>query len=328
MTDTHTLRARTPEDLLAVVPGVLGFHPEESAVVLTLGSARAPFHARVDLPQDPVGLDDLADHLAEVAGRHGVTSMAGVVYSHDDGLAEALMSALAGRLALVGAELACALRADGERWWVLGAARSDPDHPGTPYDLTAHPLVARAVVDGTVVHRSRRALADSLVGTDRQELDRVAAIVEEIIGPGRAFGVDLADEGRWVGRCVDRFLEDGIALPSPDVARLATLVTLSASVRDVAWAELDRESAPRHVDLWRDVVRRVPPQVRAAPAALLGFAAWVGGEGALAWCAADVARSADPEYPLTDLLARTLEDAVPPSVWRPVPRTALPLFAD
>ena len=55
---TTTLTARTPEDVLAVVPVVLGFEPTESMVMLTFGSD-PPFHARVDLPDraDDVGRD-------------------------------------------------------------------------------------------------------------------------------------------------------------------------------------------------------------------------------------------------------------------------------
>ena len=48
-TSPTTLTARTPEDILAVVPVVLGFEPTESLVMLTFGSD-PPFHARVDLP--------------------------------------------------------------------------------------------------------------------------------------------------------------------------------------------------------------------------------------------------------------------------------------
>ena len=41
--------ARCPEDVLAVVPVLLGFVPEESVAMLTFGAPRV-FHARVDLP--------------------------------------------------------------------------------------------------------------------------------------------------------------------------------------------------------------------------------------------------------------------------------------
>ena len=55
----------------------------------------------------------------------------------------------------------------------------------------------------------------------------------------------------------------------------------------------------------------------APPASLLAFAAWLSGDGALAWCAIDLARQADPDYSLANLLAEALEGAVPPSAWSP-----------
>src|SRR3954465_5412779 len=73
--------------------------------------------------------------------------------------------------------------------------------------------------------------------------------------------------------------------------------------------------------------RPPPPELRAPPATLLGFAAWLSGNGALAWCAVDCAQQCDPDYSLAALLADALAGAVPPSVWRPVPQDSLTLFA-
>ena len=50
-TQTHTMTARCPEDLLAMVPVTLGFTPTDSVAMLTFGAVH-PFHARVDLPSD------------------------------------------------------------------------------------------------------------------------------------------------------------------------------------------------------------------------------------------------------------------------------------
>ncbi len=76
MTDMHTVRASGPADLLALVPGLLGFHPEDSVVADHRRRRAAPFHARVDLPDDPVGLEELADYLTRVAHRNGVRTLA------------------------------------------------------------------------------------------------------------------------------------------------------------------------------------------------------------------------------------------------------------
>jgi hypothetical protein len=333
MTDLPTVRATGPADLLALVPGFLGFHPEDSVVLITVGDARQPFHARVDLPTDPVGIEELTSYLSRVAARGGVRTVAVVVYSDDDALAEDLVDDLAERLWDEDVEVACAIRADGERWWVLGTNRGGP---GTAYDLSCHPLTAQAVVDGTVVHASRRELADTLVG-DPAAVEKVEACVDEVV---TRFDVhrgrhlvpadarrELVVEGRWVRHRVRRHLEDGLPLDASDVARLVVLFMVSVEVRDVAWAEMNHANAARHVDLWRDVVRRTPPELRAAPAALLGFAAWLTGNGALAWCAVDLAQETQPDYGLASLICQALSGAVPPSAWQPLSPDTVTLFA-
>ena len=95
----------------------------------------------------------------------------------------------------------------------------------------------------------------------------------------------------------------------------------------MAWAQMDRENAEAHVDLWRDVVRRSPEDLLAPPAALLGFAAWLAGNGALAWCAVDRAHRAEPGYGLAGLLSQALAGGVPPSAWEPLGPDTLTLFA-
>lgn len=333
MTEIRTLRASGPADLLALVPVLLGFHPHASVVVVTVGEATHRFHARVDLPTDPGGAEELASYLVGVASRNGVGALAVVVYGDDAPLADDLVDALGTRLRGVGIDLVCALRADGRRWWRVDGPRGR-GHPGTPYDVAAHPLMAQTVVEGTVVLGSRQELVDSLVGTDPAERDLVDRLADEVatrlakaVARQPAGRRHLVHEGRWVGRRVRRFLDDGVPLDAGDVARLAVLLTVSVEVRDVAWAEMTHANAGRHVDLWRDVVRRTPVELHAAPAALLGFAAWLSGNGALAWCAVDCAEEADPDYGLAKLLADALAGAVPPTAWRPVPRESLTLFA-
>jgi len=335
MTTTRTVRATGPADLLALVPSVLGFHPEDSLVVLTIGDARQPFHARVDLPTDAEEVHQLAAHLGGVAERGAVGRVAVVVYSDDGCLTRAVVDALDHELLRVGTELVCAVRADGERWWVLDVVGEEG---GTPYDVSSHPLMAQAVLDGTVVLSSRGELAETLVGKDPQEteevtaladgaLDLIAAQASAPLGPAAARH-QLAVEARWVGERVQRFLEDGERLDASDVARLLVAMAVSPEVRDAAWAGMARENAARHVDLWRDVVRRTPLDLRAAPAALLGFSAWLCGHGALAWCAVESAHEADPGYGPAQVLERILAAGMPPSSWAPFSREDVSLPED
>jgi hypothetical protein len=283
-----------------------------------------------------------------VARRSGLARAAVVAYSDDPGGSEPVARTLVDGLTAAGIDVPVALRADGARWFCLGdpagASRTHACPPdGTPYDISRHPLTIEALVEGRVVHASRTALRDSLVADDLAEIDRVGDAVEVAgdrllaacvpahdptappdPGLGRAH---LVSEGRWVQHRVRRFVADGLRLDSHDVGRLLVAVA-AVEVRDVAWAEITHHGAHRHVDLWRDVVRRAPHETRAAPAALLAFAAWLSGDGALAACALDVCQDAEPGYSLAGLLTQALAAGLPPDSWQPMPEEALTLFRD
>ncbi|QZY30869.1 DUF4192 domain-containing protein [Nocardioides coralli] len=72
------------------------------------------------------------------------------------------------------------------------------------------------------------------------------------------------------------------------------------------------------------MVRRAPDDLAPHAAAVLGFVAWVSGDGALAWCAVDRARALDPDHSLARLVADLLVAAVSPEEWEHVRDTRWP----
>jgi hypothetical protein len=94
-------------------------------------------------------------------------------------------------------------------------------------------------------------------------------------------------------------------------------------VRDLAWSRISRADAGRSVTLWSAVSRRVVPPYEPAVLSLAGFAAWVSGDGATAWCAVDRALAADPGYSMARLLEEALARCAPPDVWVPPPRAVV-----
>lgn len=340
MTDT-TLRISSPADLLAAVPRLLGFHPEDSLVLLTLGGRGRPLHVRADLPTDLDGFAALVEPLRVAVRRNGVRRVLLVAYTDDRCRALEAVGRLRGVLGSAGVTVEEAIRADGRRWWSLTGC-DGPCCPveGVPYDVTTHPLTAQGVLEGEVTLRNRQAVADSLVGADHDAIGRVREEAAKAhtrmeragiqpLGPAAApdrLRRHLRAEGLWVRDRLRRFLADRRVLPAEDVGRLLVAMVV-IDVRDVAWSQMRTANAGAHVDLWRDVVRRAPRELLAAPAALLAFAAWLHGDGALAWCALDRCREAEPDYSLAALLTQALATATPPSSWQPVASEELPLFA-
>ena len=70
-TEHSRILVRTPEDLLALVPVLLGFNPAESVTLLGLTGGPS-MHARVDLPEDPDQVPTVVAALLRPCVRHGV----------------------------------------------------------------------------------------------------------------------------------------------------------------------------------------------------------------------------------------------------------------
>lgn len=298
-TGPTTLTARNPEDLLAVVRVVLGFEPTDSIVMLTLG-ARHSCHARVDLPDDPGDLADVADLLLRPAAGHGATAVVFVLFTDDDQCARRCARVLRRRFERGGVAVLESLRVDDRRWHALsGPPRTTA---GVPYDVSAHPFVAAAVLDGRVLHGSRDALAATLVSRP----DDVAAVEGALPQPEAS--------GEWVARLASRHAAASTSPTDEEAARLLVAVA-DPHVRDAAWSRILRSEARRHVELWSGLVRRCPDDLLPHAAGVLGFAAWLAGDGALAWCAVDRGREVDPDHSLVRLVADLLEGAVPPAEW-------------
>jgi hypothetical protein len=321
--DRPTYTVRTPEDLLALVPVVLGFVPHESVTLVTFSgpAGSGPFHARIDLPHAELGtdayddeLDDLVEALVAPVLMHGAGRVAVLVHARSRMeaaiVSRALLTALADQAPEV--EVVEALHADGVRWRPLLPGRPAWAYRGVEYDVSAHPLLAQSVLDGRVTHGSREELAATLMPDD----DGVRAV--EAAAADRATVPVDSDSGvaerAWARATVLAAVREGRRLDDEDAARLL-LGMLDPLVRDAAWAPMTRAAAREHVELWRDLVQRSPRALRAAPAALLGFAAWLHGDGALAWCAVERCREVAPGYGLAAHVATVLEGAVPPRVW-------------
>ncbi|MFC6285684.1 DUF4192 domain-containing protein [Nocardioides sp. GCM10027113] len=301
-----TLTARTPEDLLAVAPVVLGFQPADSVVMLTFGGPRC-FHARVDLPPPQGAAEwtaELVDALLRPALQHGVGRVVFLLYTDVPLAADRICRRLVRGFREAGIEVVDALRADGRRWFPLLRHRRDVPAGGVPYDLSSHPFTAQAVLDGRVLQPSRGELAATL----RPVPARVAALL--------AAREDAPEQPDGcpdrVSALVGRHVAAGTLPDDAEAARLLVAVTSSPVVRDAVWAGIRRDDARCHVAVWTDLLRRAPEDLAPAAAALLAVSAWVAGHGALAWCAVDRALELDPGHGLARLVAGLLEEAVPP----------------
>jgi hypothetical protein len=325
----RSLRLSCEADVLAFVPYSLGFLPADSIVLVAVGPRGTPMTARADLAGDTEDRLAAAAEVSRAAALNHANHALLVAYTDDPGRALTAVDEMADALAGVGVPVAHAFRADGRRWFTL-LPEDASWTAGTAYDLASHPLTSQSVLEGRVTYADRDGLAASLDPADPDRVDAVALALAHL-GPLPAPASPqhdrphLREEAQWAAGWVRHRVAHPVEVPrwpqAEDVARVLRVLE-HGEARDVVWAEITRETSRDQVALWRTLARLAPAGHRAHVSALLAFAAWLDGDGALAWCAVDRARQADPDHGLAALVAGSLENAVPPSVWTPVdPRT-------
>jgi hypothetical protein len=331
-TDRPRLAVRSPADLIAAVPYLLGFHPADSLVVVAMRGRRVVFAARADLPPPGADPHSSARHLAEVIARQGADAATVIGYGPAERVTPAV-DATGGALAGAGLAVLDELRVTGRRWWSYRCTEPDCCPPdGTAYDPSASRVSAAAVFAGQVALPDRAALTAQVAPLDgpvrvamrhatARARRRFAALTEEAGETALVGGRSIRSAGVAAVRTALRHHCRGERPTDDEVAWLTVLLT-DLGVRDHAWERTDGRDAD--IDLWTDVLRRAEPELIAAPGSLLAFAAWRAGLGALAAVALERVLAGHPDYTLALLLDDLLRRGVPPSELDGWPAVGLP----
>ena len=290
--------ARTLPDLIGLIPYLLGFHPTESLVAVVTEHDQVSVTARADLSRmhPPGCVEELLGRLwARFPGAHGWF----VVYGGDTEAAWALLRRC--EQVVPAAAVDATIVVDGALWW------SDPDGPASQLEPPSGSAVAQAVVNGMAAQASRGCVVASIAGPVGDALTAAQAA--------------LARADQAIGRKSDpaKLIRPLLACDPGDLSddecvRLAALAA-DSDARDQAILAITVVSAPRHLRLWQRVVRLCPPSHRAAPLALLGLAAWAGGEGALHTVCVEEAQRLCPDLPLVQVLTYIDDNIIPPQTW-------------
>ncbi|MGW0435279.1 DUF4192 domain-containing protein [Micromonospora sp. NPDC003197] len=202
--DLPLLSVRSPADLLAAVPYLLGFHPADSLVVVALREKRVVFAARADLPDGsvrpfmpdlpappdtdlPVPPDsarpgepsgggvlsgisaaarEIARYITEVVIRQDADAVVVVGYGPAERVTPAV-DAVRPALEIAGLLVLDALRVTDGRYWSYFCVTPECCPPeGNRYDPTASPIAAAATFAGKVALPDRAALVRQVAPVD------------------------------------------------------------------------------------------------------------------------------------------------------------------
>lgn len=308
-----------PGGLIAALPAVLGFVPENSLVLVSLEGGGLGSVMRVDLSEELV---ERVWHLAEIAAGAGPDAAIAVIVdaegAHCPGCAEEhreLCEVLVEALAHHDIELYAAHVVDriapGGRWHCADGCGAG----GPVDDPSASPLAAAAVLDGRRLYRRRAdlqavvaiadparsaGLADALV---RQAEIREATQRADPAGCGRR---DVEHAMTAASR-----VAGGQPLCDAELAELGCALS-DAQVRDALYALAVGESAGEAESLWALLARTLPAPWRAEALALLGFSAYARGDGPLAGVSLDAALRCDPGHRMAGMLDQALQSGLRP----------------
>ncbi len=308
----------SPHDLLAAIPFLIGYHPENSIVMVALKADAVGMAMRVDMPTDiaPESYDLLASHFV----REGAEGAFIVAYVNEGTDPESVLINTSAALMRVGIAIKESLIVcegryrsmlcyDSECCPATGNPVPDIDSSQIALEhvIAGHPM-PYASVAGLV--QSIAALPSSFADSWQSEvrqfwIESDSENLKELQQDGATAVVDLAGEYQLGRGGEDRELVARVIGRCSDI-----------QVRDFALGSHDEESTDGYWQMWRDLLLIAPRGFVAPIASIFAALAYERGEGALAHKALDRALVDDERYSLALLLRRVFTAGWPPESFR------------
>ena len=305
----------SPHDLLAAIPFLIGYHPQDSLVLVALKDEAVGMAMRVDMPVgvSAEGYDLLASHFlrdgadgAFIVAYVGagavdpenvlINTSAALVRAGID-IKESLIVRNNRFRSMICSDLTCC-PPEGSVIPDLGSSRIAAEH------VIAGPPMPFENVDGLV--QSIAALPSSFESVWADEVQAFwvssdSEEIQELQRDGATAIIDLVGEYREGRGAEDRELAARV------IGRLSDI-----QVRDFALGSHTDESADYYWAMWRDLLRIAPRGFVAPIACLFAAMAYERGEGALAHKGLDRGLGDDDQYSLAHLLRRVFTAGWPP----------------
>ncbi|MDQ6658731.1 MAG: DUF4192 domain-containing protein [Actinomycetota bacterium] len=311
MTKTHdTISVHDAAGLIAVIPPLLGFRPEESLVMLCLRGKRAGPVIRCDLPL-PEHVVPLARHLAEQANRHG-DKVALYVYSTHL-LASAILQTTLDIVVAQGLPVVDAIIVNGPVASFLPDQHgntADPIHVPLPDDPLVSTLEEASVMAGRTILPTRGALVASIAAPRASKLRRARRTMRGVRTlfdppPGTAEALEILSDALYK-------MQQHATVGPLEAASLA-LVAQSKLVRDMMIAKIFADRNSMWLPMLISAITQVPADESEDLCVVLALAAYRDGDGALAQVAVDRCLQTEPEHRLAELLLDIMAAGLKPA---------------
>lgn len=302
-------------DLITAIPFLIGFHPSDSIVLISIKDGAIGLAMRIDLPQqlESEAIDLLAHHFIRDEAESALL-VAYMPESRDDG--DSVLISLGAGLIRNGINIQESIVVRGGRYRSI-ICRDSICCPPTgnsipsiedskmavehvvagipmPYSNISDLIEALAADPSSLSHSWSDEVSQYFISEDSEELKEL-----------RRDGVEtmdlLVDEYRMGRGPTDRTL----------VARMIGRMS-DVQVRDYALGVHREDTYDLFFTMWREILRLAPRGFVAPIACVVAAMAYEGGDGALAQKALDRAFADDEKYPLAALLRRVFNAGWPP----------------
>jgi len=307
---------KTPHDLLAAVPFLIGYHPTDSLVLISVKKDALEMAMRIDFPLNPPEgtYELLASHLK----RDDAEAALVVAYEPAESDAgESVLQNVAAAISALEIPVRELMLVRNNRWRSLLCT----DESCCPVDGTFiedfqnSRIAAEQVANGKVLpFTDSEGLSHSISATQvAKDLNWNAQVIGfRIDSEDSQLNAKQRDGAESILLLADFYIQDGkcedFDLKARVLGRLSDI-----QVRDFALGCHDQKSIGAYWMMWRDLLRIAPPKFVAPVASLFAALCYENGEGALAHRALDRAIEDDPEYSLSRLLRRVFSSGWPPS---------------
>lgn len=302
-------------DLITAIPFLIGFHPTDSIVLISIKDDAIGLAMRIDLPSqlDSDAIDLLAHHFLRDAAEAALL-VAYMPDGRDDG--DSLLISLGAGLIRNGVDIQESIVVCGGRYRSIicrDTTCCPPLGKSVPVieesEIAAEHVVAGIPMPYANISDLAQTLSADASSLDLQWSDEVNRFYisedSEELCELRRDGVEtmdlLVDEYRIGRGPTDRVL----------VARMIGRMS-DVQVRDYALGVHGEDTYDLYFTMWRELVRLAPAGFVAPIACIVAAMAYEGGDGALAQKALDRAFADDENYPLAALLRRVFNAGWPP----------------
>ena len=319
MTAAAQFRVESPGSIIAAVPAVLGYVPEESLVLVTVTGNRLGVMMRVDLDaiESEPSLRDPMDQMATSAARNSATAVFGVIVTAGPARTEShlrIMAALDEAMENHGVTLISCFTVDkiarGGRWYCTDGC----GHSGQVDDPESSALKMAAMAAGRRQYSTRAELVASVSPSSVIEMEGYTV-------------VDTLPLRDRAGMALDYVLTDQDDLRPLDMATMGVLLA-DPGVRDIMFALTLTRRAERAEALWHTLSRRLPAPYRVTALVMLAFSAYCRSDGPLAGIALEAALEVDASHRMAGMLDTALQSGMSPAMVRSLAKTGFKIAAD